>query len=759
MYRFLPSLFLAPLLLAQPVPGHYIVELDSASAATRPAKRTLRRALEAQHIQILESVDTVANALLVRASGDRAGALASTPGVTRVHPVYYLRRAVDCALALHQIDQAIQRIPSPEPGAGIKLAILDTGIDSYHRAFQDSSLPTPEGFPRARREPDLAFTNHKIIVARDYTGLLGGPEEPARDADGHGTAVAMIAAGVAHQGLLGPISGVAPKAWLGNYKVFAANSDVTRTDVVLKALDDAVADGMDIVNLSLSAAVSPRPSEDPLVAAVERAAAAGVLVIVSAGNLGPDPNTVGSPGNSPAAITVGASWNTRVFAGSLTPKDSKSYVALPVRYEPHDPITGPLADVAPLDPYGAACRELPPESLAGCVALIAYGGCRFEQKLIHAQRAGALAAVIYADTATLDSNLMAPGQAALPAYLIRLSEGRELQSRLGADSALEVTLRFGLRGSAVSPDEVAYFSSRGPVHGNAVKPDLVAAGMQLLIATQNWEPRGGMYSSSGYALAQGTSFSAPLVAGAAAVLKAARPGLSAAQYRSLLVNSASALPAATVQHTGAGSLNLDAAFRSSFAASPVSLSFGAAATADLALSNLGAAPAALSVSAAPAGDSPAPALSASTLWLEPGTTATLTVTLDTTGLPPGVYQGYLDIRDPAAEIGLRVPYWCAVASAAPRHITLLTEVLEGAPGSTFQMLFRVTDPAGLIAAAEPAAAALDGGGRVLSITSLDSLFPGVWDLRLQLGDAPGNNVFVLEAAGLRKEVVIETRAR
>jgi hypothetical protein len=145
--------------------------------------------------------------------------------------------------------------------------------------------------------------------------------------------------------------------------------------------------------------------------------------------------------------------------------------------------------------------------------------------------------------------------------------------------------------------------------------------------------------------------------------------------------------------------------------------------------------------------------------LEPGTTAGLTVTLDTNGPPPGIYQGYLDIRDPAAETGLRVPYWCAVASTEPRHITLLTEVLQSVPGSAFQVFFRVTDPAGRMVAAEPGAMVLEGGGRVLSMTSLDPLYPGVWDLQVRLGDAPGNNVFALEAGGLRKEVVIETRAR
>ena len=757
MHRFIVFLLAPFLLAAQPVPGHYILELASPTARVQPTHKTLRRALAAQQVEVLDSVSTVANALLVRTSEDRLAELAATPGVTRVYPVFYLRRTVDRALALHKITEAIQSLPSAQGGAGVKIAILDTGIDQEHPAFQDPSLPAPEGFPRAGRDADLGFTNNKIIVARSYARLLGSEEESARDSDGHGTAVAMIAAGAAHPGLLGPTSGVAPKAWLGNYKVFSSQSELTRSDVVLKALDDAVADGMDIINLSLSTPVAPRPADDLLFAAVQRAAASGVLVITSAGNLGPDPATIGSPGNAPAAITVGASWNTRVFAGSLTTKDSKTYVALPVRYNLTEPATGPLADVSPLDGTATACQELPAESLAGRIALIAYGGCRFEQKLLNAQRAGALAAVIYAETATLETALMATGQATLPASIIRFSEGRELQSRLQADPTLEVTLKFALKASTVSPNEVAYFSSRGPVPGDALKPDLLAAGLELLVATQSWEPRGAMFSASGYAAAHGTSFAAPLVAGAAAVLKAARPGLSADQYRSLLVNTASVLPAAPLHWAGAGTLNLDAAVRATLTAAPVSLVFGPEPARALTLTNLGPAPAAVSLSALSVGDGPAPSLSASTLALEAGGTATLTVALPAAGLAPGVYQGFLHVRAASGE-ETRVPYWRAVASSQPRYITLLTSALQGAPDSSIQVPFRVTDSAGLILSAlQPQATALAGGGQVLSVTSLEPVFPGVWNLDLRLGSTAGNNVVSIEAAGLRKEVVIEVR--
>jgi len=758
MRRFVSFLLAAPLLVAQVAPGHYIVELGGPSASARRAKPAVRRVLEAQRVEILDTVSTVADALLVRAPDRDPEDLAAAPGVARVYPVYYLRRAVDRALAVHKITTAVERLGG-DAGAGVKIAILDTGIDSEHRAFRDSALAMPEGYPRAGRESDLAYTTNKILVARSYTALLGDSDLPARDADGHGTAAAMIAAGVAHEGLLGPISGVASKAWLGNYKIFAAQNELTRSDVILKALDDAVADGMDIVNLSLSAPVAPRPADDILVSAVERAAAAGVLVVTSAGNLGPDPATVGSPGQAAQAITVGASWNSRIFAGSLTPKGSPPYVAIPVRYDLTEPVTGALADVAAFDGAATACQPLPEGSLSGRVALLAYGGCRFEQKLLNAQRAGAAAAVIYADTAAMEPALLAVGKARLPASIIRLAEGRELQNRLQSEPALEVTLKFALRGTTVSADELAYFSSRGPAPGGAVKPDLVAAGLQLLVATQSWEPRGGMYSASGYALAQGTSFAAPLVAGAAAVLKAARPGLTVEQYRSLLIHTASPLTAAPVQYTGAGALNLEAALRATLAVSPVSVDFTTGSSRTLTVANLGPAPASLCFSAEPAGEGPAPALPASALTLAAGASERVTVTWALAELPPGAYQGVFRLGECGGENGLRVPYWYAAPSPEAQHITLLTTGLQGAPGSALQVPLRVTDSAGLTLAIEPRVTALAGGGRVTSLKSLEPVFPGIWSLEVNLGAEAGNNVFEIEAGGLRKEVVIEGRPR
>src|SRR6185295_12480813 len=138
------------------------------------------------------------------------------------HRVRTFKPLLDHALPLHHVPEAWNLVGIDNAGVGMKIAIIDTGIDMDHAGFHDPSLSIPDGFPRANTEDDLAFTNHKVIVARSYASLFGSfePDASPRDHVGHGTALAMAAAGVLNAGPLAAISGVAPKAYLGSYKVF-----------------------------------------------------------------------------------------------------------------------------------------------------------------------------------------------------------------------------------------------------------------------------------------------------------------------------------------------------------------------------------------------------------------------------------------------------------------------------------------------------------------------------------------------------------
>ena len=192
---------------------------------------------------------------------------------------------------------------------------------------------------------------------------------------------------------------MAPAAFLGNYKVFGTPgwNDYSSDTAIIKAIDDAVSDGMDIISLSIGSDLAPRLADDLEVQAVERATQAGVIVVVAAGNNGADLNTISSPATAPSAIAVGATSNLRTFGTSLEVSDLSTFAALPGNgFQPSTPIAGTLRDVASVDNDGQACSALQAGSLAGTIALILRGNCTFETKLNNAQNAGAIGAVVYA---------------------------------------------------------------------------------------------------------------------------------------------------------------------------------------------------------------------------------------------------------------------------------------------------------------------------------------------------------------------------
>ncbi len=740
----------------------------------RAAAQEVRQAVEAAGAEVLTSIETVANALAVRIDDRLAADLASIPGVARVYPVREVRPELDHAAPLHKALEAWRALGGADrAGEGAKIAILDSGIDPGHPAFQDAGLAPPPGYPKAGQKSDEEFTSGKVIVARDYEQLIrSSTGQTVRDQYGHGTGVAMAAAGVLVDAPFATISGIAPKARLGIYKIFAGNTEQTlrsSDDAILKALDDAVADGMDIINMSFGAEPAARPSDDLLVAAVERAAAAGVLVVKAAGNSGAS-FSITSPGVAPSAITVGANWNDRVLAPGVVLDGLPPYAAEPGSGpKPKQPVAGPLLDVARLDQNGLACSALPEGSLDGRIALILRGDCIFEIKLGNAQKAGAAGAIVYTDAARPDAATMAVGAVTLPAVMLSNADGVDVKRRSAEDASLTATLRFDGAAFPAQPNRVASFSSRGPSTANTIKPDLVAAGVSVYTATQRSDKASELYDPDGFLAESGTSFSGPLVAGAAALIKAARPGLTVAQYRSLLVNSASALVTtsgslAPVQQAGAGALDVEAALRNTIAVSPAALNFGAgvgivAKTISLTVFNLGASPDTLSATVEPLGAGPLPAVSTSTLSVPAGGQAQLSVEFTGIDLPAGEYQGFLRLRGSLSGVETRVPYWYAVASSQPRFLRTVNAPETGSPGTMVNVLLQVTDPSGLpIAGLQPAVTATVGGGTVNGVRSLDQFYPGVYQASLRLGPAAGRNQFRVEVADLREDFTIDTSA-
>ena len=226
-------------------------------------------------------------------------------------------------------------------GDGIKIGIVDDGVDSTNPFLNPAGYSYPAGFPKGGRK----WTTPKVIVARAFPGPNSGRAGRLpidREASFHATHVAGIAAG--DSGTCSPggrdhpptcgLTGVAPRAWIGNYRVFNVPTPighVANTPEIAAAFEFAVRDGMDVINFSGGGAET-EPANDAMIDVIRNVTAAGVVPVISAGNdrdqfgMG----SVGSPGSAPEAITVAAVSNTHVFAPVLSvrsagaPADLKS---------------------------------------------------------------------------------------------------------------------------------------------------------------------------------------------------------------------------------------------------------------------------------------------------------------------------------------------------------------------------------------------------------------------------------------------------
>ena len=770
-------LFLFPVaaMFPQTVPGRYVLELSgdpAAVVATRPGVRlaartaefaarragvrrtqmTARAAVASRGGTVVESMDTVINALIVNIPDDRAAELMQVPGAVKVHAVRRVRPLLNRALPLHKVPQAWSTLPLGQnsAGAGIRIGMIDTGIDVNNPAFSDP-LPAIDGFPKILSESDRQFTNAKVSVGKNYTYLLpGGGDPDANDRDGHGTGTALVAAGGQAVSPYGPLVGVAPKAYIGNYKVLGADGGTS--DVIAKAIDDAVADGMDVLNLSLGGYVTSYSDIDTSeigMAAIERAAKAGVIMVVAAGNEGPGAGTIADFASAPDAITLGAIHNDRTLGHAVTVDGAAPYQAFAGDGpDPRQVLSGTVFDVAAADSTGLACSPLPGGAAAGKVALVLRGTCTFAVKINNVAAAGALAALIYNSPASAPfTSGGSVGSATLPALFVNQEAGLDLKSRAAQDPGLQMSLDFSGVTAFRAATDVTDFSSRGPSIGSALKPDLVAVGEEIVTGAQNSYSSGESYSASGFIDTAGTSFSAPLAAGAAAVLKAARPGLTVAQYRSLLINSATRATAgdgvaATMAQGGTGLLNLKAAVDGTVAAYPTALNFGTVqgavhGTLQLTLSNIGTMSDTYSIQAVPAGNSPAPALTTGVVQLDPNGARQIPVTLDATDLAPGDYEGSLRVSGTLNPGVITIPYWFAVPGETPAGISILYQDYHDAVRATASqaVVFRVVDIAGLPYAGSLRPQITVAGGATLRRLYRAGTIPGTYAVDIRTGTA------------------------
>src|SRR5438309_298813 len=274
--------------------------------------------------QVLREYDTVLNGFGVQLNGASFDSLRAGPGVTLVEPSLTYAPTMNRSVGVISAPAAWTAVGGvANAGAGIKIGVLDTGIDQTHPFLTDNTLNPPAGFPKF--DPgNQQFTSNKVIVARVYFTSNEGKSFTAEALQDHGTHVSGTIAGV--NGTTAPakgktpavagLSGIAPKAFLGNYNVFPGSLTNATSHDIAQAIDDAVKDGMDVINMSLGGGI--RGFQDQLTVASNRAAKAGMVVAIAAGNSGPGVNTVESPGQAADAITACASTNNHFFGIPVT---------------------------------------------------------------------------------------------------------------------------------------------------------------------------------------------------------------------------------------------------------------------------------------------------------------------------------------------------------------------------------------------------------------------------------------------------------
>jgi minor extracellular serine protease Vpr len=736
-------------------------------SAVRSRQQGVRKRVEAQGIPVLGSVDLIGNALFVRTDDAGAAKLAATSGVKRVLPVRRFQRVLDRAIGVHQVDRVWARLGLDRAGEGMKIGIIDSGIDNNHPGLRDTSLPVPDGFPKTGQAGDVVFTNHKVIVARSYVSLLSSRDSDlsARDRVGHGTALAMIAAGNTNTGTRGVITGVAPKAYLGSYKIFGTpgQNDSATDDAILQAIEDGVADGMDVLSMSFGSIFTPRLEDDPDVAAVERASSLGVIVVAAAGNEGPDFTTLSSPAVAPSAIAVGASSNDRAYSASASVAGGDPVIAFNSSRPGSTPIRAQIVDAAQSDPTGLACGTFPAGAFTGKIVLILRGDCTFETKLIGVARAGAVGALIYTDEVRPDDVfIFGVGTATLPAQMVSYADGIAMKRAIAAaGGTAEANMTFTTTAVRVDPNRVASFSSAGPPVGFGIKPELLAVGEQFYTATQSFDARGDMYSSSGYIVASGTSFSTPFVAGIAALIKSAHPGLSVDQYRSLIINTAKPMPKFRAQVSGAGLVDAAAADRTTITASPATLSFGVgggeiAEVRALTLTNFGSADDTFTITPEPKAGTAAPLVENSIRNVPAGAKVAVDVAFNATGLAPGTYEGYLVIEGASSGNRIRVPYWYAVKSE-PASIAYIYS--DDAPVSfstnVDALIFRVLDASGVpLTDLLPEVTVVSGTATVESVELIDQDLPGAYSVALRYASTLQSSVVEVKAGGVSRRFTL-----
>jgi len=408
--------------------------------------------------------------------------------------------------------------------------------------------------------------NHPDLLGLGLDGkIIGGydfvdNDETPQDSNGHGTQVAGIIAAN------GNLKGIAPNSKILAYRVSEDGESVS-SNLIIKAIEKSISDNADIINISLGINQTNTKIDQVVTKAIQN----NIFVVTAAGNFGPEPNTIGSPGLNPNAITVGSTFNnvSSSLVSTFTIDDQQFNIFPMVGTQPlEEPITAKII----FGKYGRA-QDLSEIDVEDSILLVERGGDMedeivfFSDKEKNAADSGAKAIVVYNSEpgiffGELIHEFVDEGyNPTIPALSMSREDGLVIKQML--QSHTEGTLDVFYH-----PDFVAYFSSRGPVSPFYIKPDLVAPGAFINTTSTDGD----------YKISSGTSFAAPHVAGTAALVLQKNPQLTPKELKSILMTTSDIVSdqyddVFSIQVAGTGRVNATKAINADLVITPPNLIF------------------------------------------------------------------------------------------------------------------------------------------------------------------------------------------
>jgi subtilisin family serine protease len=565
-------------------PASWFVELNGApkadggtDAALAQEKQSFRADAQGVGAQFVEkfSYGDLFNGLSISVRAGDLNKIKKLGSVKAVYPVTTvslpeLQPGInpDLASAITQTQADIAQNSLGLTGAGIKVAVMDTGID-----FDNPDLGGCFG-PGCRVEGgyDLVGDAYNNDSTSATYNPVPTPDAIPDDCNGHGTHVAGII------GANGQVKGVAPGVTFRAYRVFGCSGS-TSSDIMLAAMERIGRDGANVLNMSIGSALQ-WPEYPTAQAASRLVEKKGIVVVASAGNegsLGLYGSAAPSLGDKVIAVASFDNVGLRALSFTVTP-DNRQFGYFQASGSPTAPVSGsfPMARTGTSSSTADGCSALPAGSLTGKVALIRRGTCGFYNKAKNAEAAGAIGVVLYNNVAGAPNFSVAGTPAVgIPVVSLIAADGALLDSRIASGPVTMTWTNTATQVPNSTGNLISSFSSYGMSPDLELKPDIGA-------------PGGFIYSTfplelGGHATLSGTSMASPHVVGAVALLLQARPGLRAEDVRGILQNTADPKPWAgnptlgfldNVHRQGAGMVQIVNAIQAPARVTPAKLALG-----------------------------------------------------------------------------------------------------------------------------------------------------------------------------------------